>query len=71
MFINAIASASYGIQQNLQRFNTAAERIANPEFDAGVNEIMELKQAEKGIKVNAAVIRSAHRLSEYVVDILA
>jgi hypothetical protein len=69
MFVNAFASANYGIQSNLQRFESAANRLAGPV--SGVREIVEIKQAEQGIKINAAVIRTASEMSDSLVDILA
>lgn len=70
MFPNALSSANHGIQYHLQRFANAADRISDPDSDAGVEEIVEMKQAEQGIKINAAVIRAANGMSGSLINIL-
>ena len=71
MLTNSFSAASYGIQQNLQRFATAVDRISDPNTVAGVRDIVEMKRAEQGAKVNAAVLRSANEMSNHLINILA
>ena len=70
MLPNALSSANHGIQHHLQRFAIAADRIADPDSAAGVEEIIEMKQAEQGIKINVAVIRAANDMSGSLINIL-
>ncbi len=70
MLTNSFSAASYGIQQNLQQFANAARRISDPDTVAGVTEIVEMKRAEQGMKVNASVFRTAHEMSNNLLDLL-
>ena len=70
--ISGAASVSYqGLQQNLQHFYQAAARISDPDSDAGIEEIAELKMAEHGAKLNAAVLAKTNSLSGHLLDVLA
>ncbi len=81
MIPSATASASYGIQYNLQQFSSAAAKIAGPSTSersstdrtatVGIDEIVQLKQAARGVEINAAVVKTAHEVSGYLIDILA
>ena len=70
MLTNSFSTASYGIQKNLQQFAIAADRISDPDTVAGITEIVEMKRAEHGAKVNAAVIRTANEMSKHLLNIL-
>ena len=70
MFSPAISAASFGLKQNLQQYGLAAKRITNPDSDAGINEIVEMKKAEQGMQVNAAVIRTANEMTGLLVDMV-
>ena len=59
-----------GIHHNMQLFNQTANRITDPETTAGISDIMQLKLAEHGIKVNVSVLKIANELSDNVIDIL-
>lgn len=71
MIVNSSAAAYYGMQQNMQRFANAADQISDPDTEAGIQEIVYMKQAEHGVKVNAAVLRAANEMSGHLIDILA
>ena len=68
---SALSIANQGIQNNLQQFTNAVDKISDPEGNAGIKEIVEMKQAEQGIKVNAAVIRTANEMTGSLINILA
>jgi len=69
--IQSAFNASYaGIAQNLQGLNAAAQTIANPSTSTDVNAVMQLKAAEHGVKVNAAVAAAVYETSDYLLDIL-
>ncbi len=71
MINSAIYSASAGIQNNYARFADAVNRISDPDFAADVRDIMDLKKAEHGVKVNVAVLKRANALADGLIDILA
>ena len=71
MISNAFEFASYGIRENGERFSRAAARISNPDTMVGVAEIVEMKQAEHGMRANVAVLKVANEMSEHLVDIIA
>ena len=71
MLPNALSFAYQGIHFHLQQFANAADRISDPDSDAGIREIMEMKQAEQGVKINAAVIRKVNDMSGTLVNLLA
>ena len=70
MLTNSVSTASYALQQNLQRFAIAADRISDPDTEAGLEEIVQMKQAEQGAKVNVAVLRAANEMSDHLLDLL-
>ena len=70
MIPDATHSATIGIRENLNRFATAANRIADPDISEGIGDIMEMKQAQQNIRVNGAVIKVANEMSEYLIDLL-
>lgn len=70
MLTSTLSSANQGIQFHLRQFAIAADRISDPDSIAGVKEIMELKQAEQGIKVNVAVSRTANKMAGSLLDML-
>ncbi len=70
MLTVAISSASSGIHQNLQRYAAAADRITDPDSNAGIDEIVAMKRAEQGILVNAAVIKTTDKLTGIFVDMI-
>lgn len=71
MISPASSWAISGIHHNMQMFNDAAQRITDPETVAGVQDIAELKMAEHGMKVNAAVLKVTQEVSDSLIDILA
>ena len=71
MFRPAISSALIGIRHNLIQFESAAAKITEPNSSAGFREVVDLKQAELGIKVNTAVIKMANETSGLLLDIFA
>lgn len=71
MISSATASATIGIQANLSRFASAADRISNPESSLSVENAIALKTAEHGIKANAAVLSVVNDVHDQLVDILA
>ena len=68
-------SALKGIQGGLQRASQAAERISTayqPNGDGDiVDDAVALKQAEREVQANTKVMRSAERMEDAVLDILA
>ena len=69
-FPSAISSATYGIQNNLQRFEEAAWHIARTPADSATG-VADLKMAKHAIFANAAVIRTADELAGTLIDVLA
>ena len=68
--IQSALNASYsGISQNLQGINAAAQTIANPDTATDVKAVMQLKAAEQGVKVNAAVAAAVYETSDALLDI--
>ena len=55
----------------MQAFYRATSRITDPNTVADAGDIIDMKQAELGIKVNVAVIARANEMAEDVIDILA
>ena len=71
MIRSAGQSYSYqGILDNLSRMNAAAEQIADPDSNAGVSEIVQLKQAQHGVEVNVAVLQRANETTRTLLDII-
>ena len=71
MLSSATASASFGLQANMSRFATAASEISNPNSTSTVKNIVDMKIAEHGIKVNAAVLSATQEMSDHLIDIIA
>lgn len=70
MLITGSSHAMAGIQYNFAQFDLAAKRISDPETMADVSDIVAMKQAEVGIKANAAVLKKANELSGVYLDLL-
>ena len=68
--IPAIASASLGLQQNLRQFDDAARRVSSTLDSDLARGVVDLKQAQHGIAVNAAVLRAADESVATLIDIL-
>ena len=66
----AIFSASSGIRQNLQTYAAAVGRISDPAANSGIDEIVEMKRAEQGLKVNAAVIEASDKMTGLLIDMI-
>ena len=58
-----------GIHHNMQRFNDAADRITDPDTVTDVSDILQMKSAEHGVKVNVSVLKVANEMSENLVDL--
>ncbi len=70
MLTTATSTSLSAIQNGVQRFDRAVTQISDPSGNAGVREIMDLKQAEADIKINAAVLGRINKVSEELIDIL-
>ncbi len=53
---------------NLQQFAQAAGGIANPNSITDVSDIVDLKQAQNAIELNAAVLMVANEMSDELID---
>jgi hypothetical protein len=71
MISPAIQTAFVGLNRNMHQMSNAAAQIANPDSFAGVDEIVDLKRAAQGAKVNAAVIRTANETTGILIDLIA
>lgn len=71
MLANSISSAAAGIQQNLQRIDVVANRVSDPDTAVSIAEIVDMKRAEHGVQVNAAVLKVANEMSGQLIDVLA
>ena len=66
-----INTAVLGLRASLEQLQRVGENLAN--FSAGsdlVQDIVDLKSAERSFEANAAVIRSAHKIAQHTIDIL-
>ena len=71
MFSHSIAASTAGVQAGLASFQQSAAKIANPDGNSGINEMVEIKLAEAQVKTNVAVIRRSFEMSDELIDILA
>ena len=66
-----INTAVLGLRASLEQLQRVSESLAN--LSAGsdlVQDIVDLKSAERSFEANAAVIRSAQKIAQHTIDIL-
>lgn len=76
MAINSIANSGIqGINEGLRQATDAANRIAQPQIDQGLEQFTEaavdLKSAEQQVQASAQVVKTADELVGTLIDTLA
>ncbi len=69
---SALNTATVGINNNLQQFNDAAQRIArDPMSESLAADVVDLKIAQHGVQANIAVIKQTGEMFGTLLDVLA
>lgn len=68
--MNAIVTAQYGLFTAARSFDAAARHVAAGDSDLGA-EVVGMAQAKTAYSANAAVIRTASKMQDSLLDILA
>ena len=66
MISSATASSIQAIHANMEKAATASQRIADPNGNGSVDDIVNLKQANNGVEVNAAVLKKVLETQQLV-----
>lgn len=73
--ISALSAGLQGIQQGLADAQSAAERIARPDLETGLEDLTEaavdLLQAEIQVRASAEVVESAQETIGSLIDVFA
>lgn len=69
--MTTINTAVLGLRASLEQLQRVGESLANLSADSNlVQDIVDLKAAERSFQANAAVIRSAAEIGRHTIDIL-
>jgi hypothetical protein len=67
---SALSAAVRSVRQHVMQYEEVAARLANGSEEF-LDDVVEMKKAEVGVKIGAAVARAAMDTQGYILDVLA